>query len=162
MPDWQLAQLVAGLVAIPKIREVHLVRMAIGPRTVASIMMVQQKRARQFGGLGEFAVAFQKCTFVGFEESSVPTNTAVLERLPTPLKRLTLSDQGLTDEQLPPILDRIHQLELLDISFNSFRPLTLLKFLIEINRKKNSEMVLGWISLKGNSLRDKNSLEINL
>ena len=63
---------------------------------------------------------------------------------------------------MPPILDRIHQLELLDISFNSFRPLTLLKFLIEMNRKKNSEMVLSWISLKGNSLRDKNSLEINL
>ena len=68
----------------------------------------------------------------------------------------------LDDSQLPHILDRIHQLEVLDISFNNFRPQTLHNFIIQINRRRNSEMCLSWFSLKGNQMKGKSSFDVQL
>ena len=69
IPDHQLAQFINLLVSLQKMREIFFTKIEIGPRSLAAIQILNNKRKNHLGQ-ADFQFHFNECSFVGFEPAS--------------------------------------------------------------------------------------------
>lgn len=77
----------------------------------------------------------------------------ILSKLLVPIKHLSLVSVDLADVHIESVINRLNQLEALNLGFNRFSPDFLLNFILAINRVNNNELSLRNLSLAGNSLQ---------